>query len=70
MTEPALQHTENQQPIPSNDDNSALRDLCAQLHSQVTAFLQEDVKTERLKAAQARTRHSLAVIQEALDRYE
>jgi len=70
MTEPALQYTENQQPTPSNHDNSALRRLCAQLHSQVTAFLEEDVKTERLKSAQAQTRRSLAVIQEALDRYE
>lgn len=70
MTEPAGEHTENQQHIPSNDDNSALRDLSAKLHLQVTAFLQEDVKTERLKAVQAQVRHSLAVIQEAIDTYE
>jgi len=70
MTEPALQQTENQQPIPSIDGNSALRDLCARLHSQVTTFLQEDFKTERLRAVQAQVRHSLAVIQEALDKYE
>lgn len=70
MTEPAVQHTENQQHIPSDDEISSLRDLCAKLHLQVTAFLQENVETERLKAVQAQVRHSLAVIQEAFDTYE
>ncbi len=70
MTEPELQHPENQQPPTPHGHNSELRELCSNLHSQVTAFLQKDVETERLQAVQAQTRHSLAVIQEALDKYE
>ena len=74
MTEPGLRHTDEQlsgkqHDIP-NGDSSALRELCSKLHDRVTAFLQEDVKTERLKAVQKQTRQSLAVVQEALDRYE
>ncbi|KAI4167757.1 MAG: hypothetical protein LQ343_006952 [Gyalolechia ehrenbergii] len=53
-----------------NGDSTSLRSLCATLHAQITAFLQEDVPTERLKAVQTRTRKSLAIIQEALDRYD
>ncbi|KAL8934352.1 MAG: hypothetical protein Q9211_005270, partial [Gyalolechia sp. 1 TL-2023] len=52
-----------------NGDSTSLRALCATLHARITAFLQEDVPTERLKAVQAQTRKSLAIIQEALDRY-
>ena len=52
-----------------NGDSSSLRALCSELHAQVDAFLQEDVKTERLSSVQAQTRKSLAVIQEALDTY-
>ncbi|KAL8932690.1 MAG: hypothetical protein Q9216_006727, partial [Gyalolechia sp. 2 TL-2023] len=52
-----------------NGDSTSLRSLCATLHAQITAFLQEDVPTERLKAVQAQTRKSLAIIQEALNRY-
>lgn len=50
-------------------DNSPLRELCTRLNAQITTFLHEDVKTERLKATQAQTRISLKIIQEALDRY-
>ena len=74
MTEPGLPYTDEQLsskgPDINNGDSSALRDLCSKLHNQVTAFLQEDVKTERLKAVQAQVRQSLAIIQEALDKYE
>lgn len=70
MTEPDLQHSGKQQTDTHNDEPSALREICTKLHSQVTAFLQKDVETERLKAVQAQTRRSLAVIQEALDKYE
>ena len=70
MTEPEPQFQEEQQSQLQNGDSTALRTLCAQLHDKVTSFLQEDVKTERLKATQEQVRRSLAVIQEALDRYE
>ena len=70
MTESAPQPAEDQQPELENGDSTALRTLCAQLHEKVSSFLQEDVKTERLQATQKQTRRSLAVIQEALDRYE
>ncbi|KAI4231958.1 MAG: hypothetical protein LQ349_005271 [Xanthoria aureola] len=53
----------------SDSDSDSLRSLCASLHSQITAFLQEDVPTETLRAVQAQTKKSLAIIQQALDRY-
>lgn len=52
-----------------NGDLLPLRALCAKLHSQITAFLDEKVQNVRLQAAQAQTRRSLQIIQEALDRY-
>ncbi|KAL8742031.1 MAG: hypothetical protein Q9190_005425, partial [Brigantiaea leucoxantha] len=52
-----------------NDEPFALRSLCATLHAQITAFLQEDVPTERLRNVQAQTRNSLTIIQNALNRY-
>ena len=74
MTEPGLHYTDEQlsgkQREISNGDSSALRELCSKLHNQVTAFLQEDVKTERLKAVQKQARQSLAGVQEPVDRYE
>ena len=70
MTEPAPQPAEDPQSQLENGDSTALRTLCAQLHEKVNSFLQEDVKTERLQATQEQTRRSLAVIQEALDKYE
>ncbi|MCJ1429007.1 hypothetical protein MMC29_006920, partial [Sticta canariensis] len=55
------------QPLTTGD--TPLRALCASLNAQVTAFLDEDVKTEKLKSAQTQTRRSLQIIQEALDKY-
>ncbi|KAL8782312.1 MAG: hypothetical protein Q9213_005506 [Squamulea squamosa] len=46
-----------------------LHSLCTNLHSQITTFLQEDVQTETLRAVQAQTKKSLAIIEKALDRY-
>lgn len=43
--------------------------LCARIHDRVTAFLAEDVPTERLKSVQEQTRTSLGVLEEALERY-
>ncbi|KAL8732525.1 MAG: hypothetical protein Q9166_002739 [cf. Caloplaca sp. 2 TL-2023] len=57
-----------QQSLP-NGDSKSLRSLCATLHTQINAFLQEDVPAETLRAVQVQTRKSLAIIQEALDRY-
>ncbi|CAF9917673.1 hypothetical protein IMSHALPRED_003716 [Imshaugia aleurites] len=60
-------------PVPesplSNGDCNPLRTLCADLHARITAFLQEDVPTERLRDVQAQCRRSLAIISEALERY-
>lgn len=70
MTEPAPPSQEEQQSQLQNGDDAALRTLCSQLNEKVTSFLLVDVKTERLKATQEQVRRSLAVIQEALDRYE
>lgn len=53
----------------ANGDSNTLRILCARLHSRITAFLDENVKSARLQAVQAQTRLSLKIIQEALDRY-
>lgn len=50
-------------------DSTPLRALCTRLNAQITTFLHEDVKSEKLKATQAQTRISLQIIQEALDRY-
>ena len=52
-----------------NVDPTPLRALCTDLHSQIEAFLQEDVETEVLRNVQKQCRHSLRIIQEALDRY-
>ncbi len=52
-----------------DDESPSLRSLCARLNARITAFLQEDVKADRLKSAQAQTRISLKIIQEALDKY-
>ncbi|KAL8866716.1 MAG: hypothetical protein Q9174_006130 [Haloplaca sp. 1 TL-2023] len=75
MTEAAAQTLDtaiNQ--IPSadalpNGDSTSLRSLCATLHAQIAAFLQEDVPTETLRNVQAQTKNSLEIIQKALDRY-
>lgn len=52
-----------------NGDSTPLRTLCADLHTRITAFLDEDVPTERLRNVQAQCRHSLSIISEALERY-
>ncbi|KAL9613895.1 MAG: hypothetical protein Q9167_001573 [Letrouitia subvulpina] len=63
-----------QVPIPqttsSREEPSALRSLCATLHAQLLAFLQEEAPTERLRNVQSQTRKSLLIIQRALDRYD
>ena len=60
----ATQETNN-----NDNDGDSLRTLCSKIHAQVEAFLQEDVKTERLRRTQDRTRVSLDIIKEALQRY-
>ena len=50
-----------------NGDSHPLRALCDSLHSQITTFLEEHFTSVRLQAVQAQTRHSLQIIQEALD---
>lgn len=74
MSETASEPAAADTPVPLsqatlNGDPSFLRAFCSELHAKVEAFLQEDVKTERLRSVQAQTRKSLAIIQEALDKY-
>ncbi|KAI4118318.1 MAG: hypothetical protein LQ345_001623 [Seirophora villosa] len=72
---PTTHHPPTPTPLSNGDDtpststNTTLRSLCATLHAQITAFLSEDVPTERLRDVQRQTRLSLAIIQSALDRY-
>ena len=74
MSETASEPAAANSPIPLfqtafNGDSSSIRALCSELHVKVEAFLQEDVKTKTLRSVQAQTRKSLAIIQEALDKY-
>ena len=46
-----------------------LPELCAQIHDKVEAFLNAEPREERIRAAQAQSRISLGVIEEALSRY-
>ncbi|KAI4165547.1 MAG: hypothetical protein LQ342_000960 [Letrouitia transgressa] len=77
MTETAsdpLAQAVDQVPIPqitsNGEEPSALRSLCATLHAQILAFLQEEAPTERLRNVQSQSRKSLLIIQRALDRYD
>jgi hypothetical protein len=47
----------------------SLRDICANLNDRLTAFLEEEPATERLRNVQAQTRIALDVVAQALDRY-
>ncbi|KAL8682189.1 MAG: hypothetical protein Q9186_001726 [Xanthomendoza sp. 1 TL-2023] len=70
MTETASDpHSTAINQIANGDQDDSLRSLCIDLHTQITAFLQEDFETETLRAVQIQTKKSLAIIQEALDRY-
>ncbi|PSK38061.1 hypothetical protein B9Z65_1252 [Elsinoe australis] len=46
-----------------------LAPLCAKVHARITAFLDAEPATERLRKVQEQTRLSLKIIDEALDRY-
>jgi len=46
-----------------------LPDLCARIHARVSAFLEEEAPTARVRGLQQQTRVSLRVIGEALERY-
>lgn len=50
-------------------DGLPLPELCARVHARVESFLNKEPKTERMRGTQAQTRISLAVIEEALERY-
>ena len=69
MTEPSSEPKTPSTKIVNGNSSAPLRDLCAELHKEVEAFLQEDVKTETLKSAQRQCRHSLDIISEAIERY-
>ena len=65
IDDPTLQQLTNAE----NGNSTPLRTLCADLHTKIEAFLQEDVKTEILKNVQTQCRHSLSIISEALEKY-
>ena len=44
--------------------------VCARIHARVHAFLDEQHASDRLRSLQAQTRTSLAVISDALDRFQ
>lgn len=46
-----------------------LAPLCAKVHARITAFLDAEPATDRLRKVQEQTRLSLKIIDEALDRY-
>lgn len=52
-----------------NGTPSPLRALCSKLHEQVFAFLGKEAETEILSKVQARCRHTVEIINEALKRY-
>lgn len=60
---------ESHRPSINGTQQSSLRGVCAELHKQVEAFLQEDVETAILQSVQKRCRHSLSIISEAVNRY-
>lgn len=72
MTETASRSTakEEASQLPtSNGAPSPLRTLCAELHEQVMAFLQEDVQTETLRNVQCQCWHTITIISDALENY-
>ena len=62
-------YSDSSQQTAVNGDSHSLRSLCSELHQKIESFLQEDVEKEKLRAVQAQCRHSLAIVQEAIDRY-
>ncbi|KAI9829861.1 MAG: hypothetical protein M1819_005959 [Sarea resinae] len=50
-------------------DANDLHQLCRQLNARITAFLEQDAPTDRLKRVQQQTRISLGVVEDALRRY-
>ncbi len=47
----------------------SLSDVCLELRSKVDAFLAEEPETAQLRRVQAQLRLSMAVVDEALERY-
>lgn len=43
--------------------------LCAKVHARVTAFLDAQATTDRLRGVQDQTRLSLKILEESLERY-
>ncbi|KAI9679410.1 MAG: 3'-phosphoadenosine 5'-phosphosulfate sulfotransferase [Caeruleum heppii] len=78
MTEAPLPHIVHQPSINgerdrdsgTDSDSASLRRLCADWHRRLDAFLNEDLADERLQTVQKQTRISLAVIKDALQRYD
>lgn len=53
-----------------SSSSGSLRDVCAQLHARVDAFLKKKPTSDIEKRVQERTKTSVHVIRDALDRYE
>lgn len=54
----------------AQDNEPDLAALCARVHARVSAFLDAEASTERLRNVQDQTRLSLKIITEALERYK
>lgn len=48
---------------------NTLRDLCVDLNEKIKSFLSQKSDDPRVQSTQARTRESLKIVDEALDRY-
>ena len=53
----------------AQDAEPDLSALCARVHARVTAFLNTEASTERLRNVQDQARLSLKIIDETLERY-
>jgi len=54
----------------AQDNEPDLSALCNKVHARITAFLDTEPATDRLRKVQEQTRLSLRIIDEALDRYK
>lgn len=53
-----------------SSSSGSLRDVCAQLHARVDAFLSKKPTSDIETRVQEQTKTSIRVIRDALDRYE
>lgn len=52
-----------------NGESGGLAQICARVHAQITAFIDADATTDRLRRVQEQTRLTLRILDESLERY-